>query len=106
MPIKIIFQNRQACPVVVCDQCGKRIDKAEKGNALWGEGPKHSLFNDGQFYCAHKECNLVFEASHPLPKNLAWASNGLEVFLAYLLDNLPFDKKAAAQRASLLKNLG
>jgi ribosomal protein L24E len=89
----------------ICDQCGKRIEKAENGNALWGDGPKSSLLNDGQLYFTHKKCNSIFERTHPLPDKYAWGSQGLEVFMTYLQNNLPFDKKTATRRASFLESI-
>ena len=107
MPLKIISENHRACPAIICDQCGKRIEKAEDGNALWGAGIKNSFYNEGQFYFTHKKCNRVFERSHPLPNDgFVWASYGLEVFMTYLSNNLPLDKKSAVRKASLLEMIG
>jgi len=104
MPIEILFQREAAGPVVVCDLCGKRILGALDGNALWlAEHNDKESHQIGPIVFTHKSCNYQFMvANRPTAPHQIWESNGLEVFLVYLTDNVQLQMNDAKQKAKLL----
>jgi len=106
MPIQIAFERSTAGPVVICDHCGKRIDTANNGNALFLEehcnGQSRII---GPIVFTHKVCNGDFETAHKPAKDQIWAFNDLDVFLVYLTRNLKVDFPNATRRADLLSNI-
>lgn len=69
MPIVIEIQGNLYCPVVVCDQCTRKINNAIDGNYEHGES--------GPVYFTHKKCSDNFRQKNP------------EVDGAFELDSFP-----------------
>lgn len=107
MPIEIQLLEGIAAPMCVCDHCGKPITDATDGNVLWADqsiDKKRSAV--GPIKLTHKKCNRAFERANPLPPSQSRSSYGLEVFLAYLLDNTKFNTTKAHQNAKFLASIG
>lgn len=101
MPIMMQHIAGRCCPVVICDHCNTRIEKATNGNVLWlvTGGP---IINDGNLWFTHKQCTLPFEKSNPPGDGCHHFISGLEVFWVQFADNIELDIKQAKQNAMLL----
>ena len=96
------------CPAVVCDWCGKRIEKASEGNCEWFEDEQGQPVSGkavdnrgrripGPLFFVHKHCSRPCEsASGDLS-----LSEDLDTFLFNLEHNCSFDRKSAAERSKL-----
>ncbi len=101
MPEKIVIKKDMACPVIICDHCGKEITDAKDGNCIWQEvsTPKGRAI-DGRHYYTHKKCNRMFMQQNGDPAR--WCSNDLDTHLIYLLNNLKWNPKDASRKALFL----
>lgn len=61
-----------SCPVIVCDHCGRFIDKDHPGNLLWADG-------DPKQFHVHKACDHAFKHVH--------LSRDIDEWLAQLANN-------------------
>lgn len=96
MAIEIWVGGDLFAPVVVCDHCGQRIEKASEGNYQY-------LHEGGKVYFTHKKCCMAFEAARG--GRLRWAGMPLEVLLVHLAHNLKVDWKKANEWADFLDRI-
>ena len=99
-------------PIMVCDICGKRIEKADQGNILW-----HSNFTDKDPYAqypvtwvaAHKNpygpCTRMWDRDNPRVEGVASCSEGIGEFIVYLINNLGVDMEKERRFAALLSQI-
>ena len=80
------------CPVIYCDFCGKRIQRADEGVFLYAGvsgKPNRIYFLHAR---APYHCHVKFEASHPNREGPLgpnhWSWNMLDDFISYLTNNL------------------
>lgn len=108
MPLQIQFSQGNESPVVVCDHCGNIVKNATDGNALWlADHTQKPTRIVGNVAFTHKHCNQEFEREHqPSNPKHSWSANELDVFMAYLLNNLKFNDVEAGRRVALLATLG
>ena len=100
--LRIVRENGQYCPVVVCDWCGQRIEEARQGNYEW-EVDEHGLPATGEIFFTHKQCCLAFEEAHGGRSH--WFASELSVLPVYLSRNLKVDREEAERRAELLSSI-
>jgi hypothetical protein len=101
MSYKIEISEGKALPVIICDQCGGRIETLKDGNALWLETvtkrrDKPRLYDLSH---THKRCNDQFEAANPAESDQQWMSHELPDDLFLLLKNVGYDPKSAARKS-------
>ena len=95
--------NGRAYPVMVCDQCGKRILEATDGNTLWRESlsrPQEERFIP--IYHIHRYCTWEFmhvRFPRPVGSDWSWKSHNLEHDLFMLLLNVKYRPEEAECRA-------
>jgi hypothetical protein len=107
MPIEIQLLNEISAPLCICDHCRERINDTLDGNALWLEqSSDHKRSVVGPIRLTHKKCNRTFERANPPAAQQSWSSLGLEVFLAYLIDNTKFNHEQAKHKADTLASIG
>ncbi len=99
------------CPIVVCDWCGKRIEKAGDGNCEWyideqaqpvsGKAVDHiGRPIAGILFFTHKYCTRPCEKRNGFSQ-----SRDLDAFLFELEHNCPFDRDRARQMSDLVMRL-
>lgn len=94
MPIVMRLYKGQNCPVIICDECQRRIEDAKDGNVefkmLTGDG------RDRNVVFLHKgDCTLAYEATHD--GRVCWGSDELAGFVLLLGHNIRISKSDAAQ---------
>jgi hypothetical protein len=94
MPIKIMLTEKGAGPVIVCDYCGERIERALDANYEW-DGEPQIAGDLREVYLVHKKCS---EANERKVGSLL-DSNELHIMLPYLADNLKVNWEAARKHA-------
>ena len=81
MPLKVVFDKGEWCPVVVCDHCGERITDARQGNYQWQHDGETVVFT-------HKKCCRDYESAHGGRQAWLWADiTWLPRYLAVNLKN-------------------
>ena len=96
MPIRIVVvRENQYAPVVFCDHCQQKIERASDGNYEY-EDPSGDGASD--IFFTHKGCALSFQKAH-LEMN---CSGELDVLPLYLSNNLKIDPEEAKRSAELL----
>jgi hypothetical protein len=90
--------NRGACPVIVCDECGGKIERGQSGNCLW------DYLDGGAPYFTHKRCNYAFEKLRWPGRVFGWMD--LDALLVYLRNNLKVNMKKAETKVVLLAQIG
>jgi hypothetical protein len=103
MPLIMQDRDGHACPVVVCDHCGERIEDARDGNYQWRMGLRDTDWGSRVFF-THKRCCHAFEQAHP-EEGFTWGAIELECFPVYLGNNLRLDWEAARRTAAMLGSL-
>lgn len=96
MPIKIMLTNHGAVPIILCDVCGARIERADDGAYAWDEQrPESGALHD--LTIMHRgDCFAAYEAEHgPSTRDMP-----LIVLLPYLATNLSADWKAETAMAA------
>jgi hypothetical protein len=96
MPIKMMQTESGAGPIVVCDQCGKRIDDASEASYIWNE----SSYEPGSLhdvYFVHSRCDEALQRQVGEMPN----SQSLIILMPYLVSNLNVDWDEAKKYAEL-----
>jgi len=88
--------GRGSAPILVCDHCGQRIERASDGNVEWRRG-------DDKVFHTHKRCSWAFEGAHG--GRAKWSASEIDVNLLYLAHNLQVDWKKAEERAAWLESI-
>jgi hypothetical protein len=92
-------------PVAVCDHCGEEITDATQGSCVWQESLDSERRIIGTFYFVHYDCDTDFERLRA-DKDKTWCSTELDVWLAYLNNNVKWNREKAREKAALMANLG
>ena len=85
--LTIKYIDGRACPFVYCDACGERIKQCDDGVA--------QLFSDGHVRFVHRATRCDDHSDNA-------GCYELDVFLAYLLQNIRYHARTAKYRADLL----
>jgi hypothetical protein len=97
MPLLIEIRGALHCPVILCDQCGHKIEDAKEGNYQWDMNQ-----DEAPLYFTHKECCHEFESDRP---GIFWGAIDLQALPFYLLQNLEVSyhkAKQVAERMALI----
>lgn len=102
MPLSIEqLQRGRYRPVVICDQCGLRIDDSRQGRFQWQVDGETIL--TGRILYTHSECTRQFEVEHAGQGHWMWAP--LAVLPAYLAKHLGIDWRDSERLGELLAEL-
>ena len=88
MPLTIEGRGALCCPVVLCDYCGQKIERAAEGNYQWNMHRR-----DAPVFFTHKACCRAFEEQNE-SDGVFWGAMPLECLPVFLLTNLgvPYHK--------------
>jgi hypothetical protein len=104
MPLVIQFRGPYASPTIVCDHCGKTIDKAQEGNYQWSHATGVDKGQTAPMYFTHKACCHDFEQAHGV-RRWEWGAIGLEALPAFLATNLHIPWSQATAKARQMSRL-
>lgn len=79
-------KKQVASPVILCDHCHERIEKADQGLCLWHDCSDEEFM---KIYFVHQDCNRPFERN--LGKNLSWQK--LDHFMLFLSNSLEWSRE-------------
>jgi hypothetical protein len=96
MPLVILHEEGRACPTLICDACGQKIETARAGSYQW------DFLDGGPVFFVHKACHQRLEARHE--RHMGWCE--LEALLVYLRNSLGVDMKQAEKTAAFLSRTG
>jgi hypothetical protein len=99
--IQIKQRGNLVGPVGVCDHCGEEIADAADASCVWQETLNTKGKTLGTFYFVHYDCDDEFMRSRG-EKGKTWSSVELDVWLAYLTNNVKWNGNEARRKAALL----
>lgn len=85
MPLVLEKIEGEFCPVVICDQCGERIEDARDGNYHWNPDEQPTM----RVHFTHKACCWAFDREQK-PNGITYADE-LADFTWYLRRNLSLE---------------
>jgi hypothetical protein len=82
-------------PVILCDFCGERIERATEGNYSWGEPDEETGHAAVSF--AHKQCQDALDAAQGARADYCEGLTRLPLYLAANLDQSLSDMRKVQQ---------
>jgi hypothetical protein len=102
MPLQIELREGRAAPVVICDQCGDKIERAGEGNYHWLSGAPDER---RPLYFLHELCVLHFQRDHQPGPGQRWTPVELMLLPIFLGTSLEVDWEHAWDVARQLRDL-
>lgn len=99
MPIQIQWEEREARPAAVCDQCAERIVDVSQGLALWEERDATGV-GRRELFVAHTHCRRDFERFRLSCTTGDWVAQDLAWFLLHLGAGMAFRPEEHAEAAA------
>jgi hypothetical protein len=99
VPIQIQWEEQQARPAVVCDQCVERIADVSQGLAMWEERDITAV-GRRELFVVHRECRRDFERFRLSCTAGSWMAQDLAWFLLHLGAGVEFRAEEHAAAAT------
>src|SRR4030095_12346229 len=96
--IRMMAENGNRDPHLLCDQCRARI--VHEGNFEFLLKPDDPTYQ-AEVFCTHKHCSDAFRRQRPEPAGSFWGCRELDLLPRFLEDSLRADPERALRRARL-----